>query len=239
MRYIYGPVHSRRLGLSLGVSLTSGKTCDFDCLYCQLGRTTQLTGARGEYAKIGDILEELKSWLTDNPKEAAALSYVTLAGSGEPTLNTKIGELIAEIKKLTCVPVAVVTNASFLGDTAVRASLFHADLIVPSLDAVVPKVFRALNRPAENIKIEDIIEGLIALRKEFQGKIWLEVMLVRGVNDDMRYIKKLKEAVERINPDKIQLNSPVRSTAEENILPVDGNKLKKIKEIFGEKTEII
>jgi len=239
MRYIYGPVQSRRLGLSLGVSLTPHKVCDFDCLYCQLGRTTKLSGARDEYVKIADILEELKSWFLNNPEEAKALSYVTLAGSGEPTLNLRIGELISEIKKLAPVKVAVITNASLLNDFSVRNALLAADLIVPSLDAVVPEVFLALNRPSPDIKLEDIIAGLIALRREYRGQIWLEVMLVKGVNDDIRYIKRLKEAVERINPDKIQLNSPVRSTSENDVLPVNKAKLGKIKELLGDKAEIV
>ncbi len=239
MKYIYGPVNSRRLGLSLGVTLTPYKICSFDCVYCQIGRTTDKTEDRKEYIPIQEILDELRSWLQNNPQEAEKLKFITLSGSGEPTLNIKIGELIARIKQITQVAVAVITNASLLSSSLVRQSLSSADLIVPSLDAVDPKAFARVDRPHPSIKIEDIIIGLVELRKEFRGKIWLEVMLVRGINDDLRQIKKLKEAVDKINPDKVQLNSPVRTTAEQDILTVDKNKLEKIRNLLGDKCQIV
>ncbi len=239
MKYIYGPVKSRRLGLSLGISLTPYKICNFDCIYCQLGVTKVKTSEKKEYLKPEEIIDELKSWLVNNTVEAGSLSYITLSGAGEPTLNIKIREVIQEIKKITSVPIAVITNACFLNDAALREALLGADLLVPSLDAVTREIFAQINRAEPNINIEDIINGLINLRKEFRGKIWLEVMLVRGINDDLRQIKKMKEVIDRINPDKIQLNSPVRTTAERDVFPVDKNKLKKIKEILGDKCEIV
>lgn len=239
MKYIYGPVNSRRLGLSLGITLTPYKICSFNCVYCQLGATLHKTKERREYLNIEEVLKELKSWLQDNSEAARSLNYITLSGAGEPTLNLKIGELIRQIKAITPTRIAVITNASLLNVASVRQELFLADLIVPSLDAIQPHVFAKIDRPQEDIKIEGIIDGLINLRKEFKGKIWLEVMLVEGINDDLRYIKQLKVVIERINPDKIQLNSPVRTTAEPNITSVDKNKLKKIKEILGDKCEII
>lgn len=239
MRYLYGPVKSRRLGFSLGLSLTPHKVCSFDCVYCQLGPTTVKTSERKEYVDIRHVLEELKSWLENNPVAAQSLNYITLAGSGEPTLNLKIGALIAEIKKLTVVPLAVITNASLLSDPAVRRDIEQADLIVPSLDAAGEAVFARIDRPQAPAKPEEIIQGLCALRKEYQGKIWLEVMLVSGVNDDLRHIKRLKEAVDSINPDRIQLNSPVRGSAQMHLRLVPEAKLKKIKAILGEKCEIV
>ena len=239
MKYIYGPVKSRRLGLSLGLSLTPQKTCSFNCVYCQLGKTTLTTCERREYIPMQEILEELRAWLENNSTVAGSLNFITLSGSGEPTLNLKIGELIREIKNISNSKAAVITNASLLRDASVREELRGADLIVPSLDAVTKAIFEKVNKPHPDIKIEEVIEGLAALRKEFRGQIWLEVMLVKGVNDDLRQIKKLKEVIDRINPDKVQLNSPVRTTAEENIFPVDKSKLKKIKEILGDKCEII
>lgn len=239
MKYIYGPVNSRRLGLSLGVSLTGEKTCSFNCVYCQLGRTVHLTIERKEYAATRDILEELKTWLEANPEAAKKLSYISLCGLGEPTLNTGIGELISAIKQVSRVPVAVITNASLFSDAAVRRAVSAADLIVPTLNAATDNVFIRINRPHAEVKLGNIIEGLVNLRREFRGKIWLEVMLVRGINDDIRYIKKLREVTDKINPDKIQLNSPVRTTAEAVVLPVDKKKLEKIKEILGPKAEIV
>lgn len=239
MRYLYGPVKSRRLGLSLGVSLTPYKVCNFDCVYCQLGVTTHKSIERKEYIPAQEILEELKSWLKDNPSEASKLNYITFSGSGEPTLNIRIGELIESVKKVTGIPVAVITNAASLSSGQARRALLLADLVVPSLDAVTANVFARVDRPHPDLKIEDIIEGLVSLRKEFRKKIWLEVMLVKGFNDDLRHIKRLSDVIERINPDKIQLNSPVRATTEEKALPVDKIKLNKIKKILGEKAEII
>lgn len=239
MHYLYGPVTSRRLGLSLGVSLTPYKTCDFDCLYCQLGPTTEKAAERKSYIPIEEIFDELKAWFQNNPGQAKSLNFITLSGCGEPTLHTGIGALILRIKSQFPVPVAVITNSSFLSDPSVRNEIGNADLAVPSLDAVTQELFEKIDRPFPGIRVEAIIAGLISFREEFKGKLWLEVMLVKGVNDDIRHIRRLKEAIEKINPDKIQLNSPVRSTAEPNILPVGKNKLEKIKEILGEKCEII
>lgn len=239
MRYIFGPIKSRRLGNSLGINLTPYKVCSFDCVYCQLGKTTLKTIERKEYLSIEEITRELKIWLSNNIQEAKNLNYITLSGTGEPTLNLKIEELITEIKKLTNLPIAILTNASLFNLASVRKGILACDVILPSLDAVIPEIFQKIDRPHQDIKVEEVIQGLIDLRKEFRGKIWLEVMLVRGINDDLRYIKKLKEILAKIDPDKIHLNSPVRTTSEPNIFPVDKNKLEKIKEILGEKAEII
>lgn len=239
MKYIYGPVKSRRLGLSLGITLTPYKVCSFNCIYCQLGSSIGTTTQRKEYLPESEVINELKLWLQNNKEEAGKLSYITFSGSGEPTLNIKIGSLITKIKEITQLPVAVITNASLMGIPAVRQELLAADLIIPSLDAATPEIFTAVDRPHKDINIEDIINGLISLRKEFKGKIWLEVMLVKGVNDDLSHIRKLKDVIDKINPERIQLNSPVRATAEEAIQAVDKSKLEKFKEILGEKCEII
>jgi len=239
MRYLYGPVNSRRLGFSLGISLTYCKKCNFDCIYCQLGRTREKTNTKAEYVKIEEVLAELRLWLQNNSQDIKKINYITLAGSGEPTLNTGIGQLILEIKKTTPISVAVITNSSLLSDPSVRQALLFADLIIPSLDAVSPAIFAKINQPAEGITLEYIIQGLVDLRKEFKGKIWLEVMLVKGINDDLRHIRKLKDIIEKIRPDKVQLNSPVRSSSETSACAVNKNKLAKIKDILGGNCEII
>jgi len=194
---------------------------------------------RKEYARVDEIIFELKSWLQNNPQEAKQLRFVTLSGLGEPTLNTCIGELIGQVRKITGANIAVITNSTLLGDPLVRKSILGVDLIVPSLDTVDPEIFKQIDRPCAGIKLDEIINGLVALRKEFPGKIWLEVMLVSGVNDDIRHIKELHKSIQRINPDKIQLNSPVRSTAEKNVFSVEKAKLEKIREMLGSKAEII
>ena len=239
MKYIYGPVKSRRLGLSLGITLTPYKICSFNCVYCQLGRTTLQAHERKEYIPVQEMVNELKSWFFHNAQQAKNLNYITLSGAGEPTLNIKIGEVIIEIKKITALPIAVITNASLLNMPSVRKELCNADLIVPSLDSVDLTSFIKIDRPKEEIKIEGIIDGLVNLRKEFKGKVWLEVMLVKGINDDLEQVRKLKEIIDKINPDKVQLNSPVRSTAEPQVQAVDKKRIEKIKEILGERCEII
>jgi wyosine [tRNA(Phe)-imidazoG37] synthetase (radical SAM superfamily) len=239
MKYIYGPVQSRRLGLSLGITLTPHKACDFDCIYCQLGKTKSLICERKEYVAVSEVLEELRQWFENNPHEAERLSFITISGSGEPTLNINIGLLITAIKKMTDIPVSVITNSSLLWLEQVRKDISMADLIVPSLDAATEDVFRKIDRPQSQIKISDIIGGLVALRKEFKGKIWLEVMLVKGINDSIEHIRQLKEAIEEIAPDKVQLNSPERMTSEKGALAVGKNQLEKFKEILGGNCEII
>ncbi|TAM41709.1 radical SAM protein [bacterium] len=238
-KYIYGPIRSRRLGLSLGLSLSPGKTCNLNCIYCQWGRTVGTVSQRREYADPNEIIAELKSWMRKNPKTAQRLKFVTLSGLGEPTLNTRIGELIGKVKKITSCRIAVITNSTLLGNPRVRKALLGADLVVPSLDAVDEKIFRRIDRPHPDVKLEKIISGLVSFGKEFRGKFWLEIMLVSGINDSIGHINKLKSVIQRINPDKIQLNSPVRRTAEENVLSVPSVKLEKIKKILGEKAEIV
>ncbi len=238
-KYIYGPIKSRRLGLSLGLSLSPDKICDLDCIYCQWGSVGKTVLERKEYAGAGQIIQELKSWLAAHPQESQDLKFVTLSGLGEPTLNVCIGELIGQVKNVTGLKIAVITNSTLLSDAAVRRGILKADLIVPSLDAVDETIFKKIDRPHAGLNLNEIIEGLVALRKEFSGLIWLEVMLIAGLNDSPEHIKELKKVIQRINPDKIQLNSPVRSTAEKGVLPVAKDKLQKIKEILGDKAEII
>jgi wyosine [tRNA(Phe)-imidazoG37] synthetase (radical SAM superfamily) len=239
MQHIYGPIKSRRLGLSLGLSLSPDKICDLDCIYCQWGSVGKTVFERKEYAKADRIILELKSWMQNNPQAAQELKFVTLSGLGEPTLNTCIGELIDQVKNITGSKIAVITNSTLLGDSAVRKDLLKADLIVPSLDAVDSEIFKQIDRPHAGIRLNEIIAGLVALRKEFKGKIWLEVMLIAGMNDDLKHIEELKKVIKRINPDRIQLNSPVRSTAEKNVFGVEKAKLEKIRKILGDKAEII
>jgi len=239
MKYIYGPIKSRRLGLSLGLSLTPHKVCNLDCVYCQLGKSKQKFTERTEYVKIEEILEEFKAWIEQNPQSAAELDFITFSGLGEPTLNINIGYLIGQIRKLTNAHIAVITNSTLLKDPQVRLEISTADLIVPSLDAVRQDVFEKIDRPVSGITVVEIIDGLVALRREFRGKIWLEVMLIDGINDTLPQIKELKEVIEKINPDKIQLNSPVRSTAENGIQAADKDKLEKFKDILGEKAQIV
>jgi len=203
-RHLFGPVPSRRLGLSLGIDPIPYKTCTFDCIYCECGATTDLTKERRYYIPTDEIIQELDVFLESKPD----LDYVTFSGSGEPTLNKGIGKIISHIKdRYPEYKVAVLTNSSLFSDKEVRKELFHADLVMPSLDVVSENTFSKINRPVSGIKIDEIIEGLIAFRKEFSGKIWLEVFIVPGINDTKGEIEKLHNVLEKINADEVQLNS--------------------------------
>jgi wyosine [tRNA(Phe)-imidazoG37] synthetase (radical SAM superfamily) len=235
-KYIFGPVPSRRLGRSLGVDLVPYKTCTFDCIYCDLGRTTHKTTSRQSYVVSEEIQKELELTLSILDKKP---DYITLSGSGEPTLNINIGEIIQRIKEITSTPVAVLTNSSLLSSNEVRRDLSEADVVLPSLDAITPALFEYINRPYSSIKIEEIISGLIQFRKQYRGQIWLEILFCRGVNDGKEEIEKLKEVIERIEPVRVQLNTPVRPPAENFAFPLTLAQLEEIRERLGDKAEII
>lgn len=232
---IYGPVPSRRLGFSLGIDIIPYKTCSLNCIYCQLGPTTQKTVQRKEFISWKKILSQIKSVLSSGQR----IDYLTFSGSGEPTLNSALGKLIREIKKITSVPVAVLTNGSLLTRKSVRDTLKAADVVVPSLDAATQAVFTKVNRPHTSLRVEKIIEGLKKFRQEFKGSIWLEIMLVKGVNDSASHIKKLKNFIAKIKPEKVQLNTVVRPPSEELAHPLSLKELEKIKNLLGENCEII
>lgn len=238
MRYIFGPVPSRRLGISLGVDLVPFKTCTFNCIYCQLERTASQTLKRKEYIKAQDILKELRQFFSHHPIPRFP-DYITLSGSGEPTLNSKIGKIISGIKKITSIPVAVLTNGSLLYRKEVRDSLKKADLVIPSLDAASARTFKKINRPVKTLKVEEIINGLVDFKKEYRGQIWLEIMLVKGVNDQKKEIEKLRRAIAKIKPDRVQLNTVARPPCEKFARALNSNELKRIKNRLGPPTEVI
>jgi wyosine [tRNA(Phe)-imidazoG37] synthetase (radical SAM superfamily) len=233
--HIYGPVPSRRLGFSLGVDIVPLKTCSFDCVYCQLGRTPKKTQVRRSYYPVREILVQIKKAIARSRK----VDYITFSGSGEPTLNKNIGTIIRQIKKTTDIPVAVLTNSSLLSRKSVRQALLTADLVVPSLDAATANTFRKVNRPHPSLRIEKTIAGLEKFRREFKGRVWLEVMLARGINDSSADIKALKKALARIRPDKVQLNTVVRPPAEKWALPLNRKELEEIKRKLGGRAEVI
>jgi len=234
-RYIYGPVPSRRLGLSLGLDIVPPKICTLDCVYCQIGRTTKMSATRGDFLDIQIVLDELKQVLG----EGVHADYITIGGSGEPTLNVRLGELIDGIRELTSIPVAIITNGTLLYRADVRAECAKADLVVPSLDAADADVFEAVNRPVGDISIEKLVSGLAQFRQEFTGQLWLEVFLIKGINTGPEQIAQLKAHIDRIRPDKVQLNSAVRPAAEEGIAPIEAAELEVIARQIGGPCEIV
>ena len=233
--HLYGPVPSRRLGFSLGLDIIPFKTCSLDCIYCQLGRTTKKTVQRRHYFTPSVILHQIQKALDSGKK----IDYITFSGSGEPTLNSIIGRLIKDIKKMTSIPVAVLTNSTLISRKNVRKELIDADLVVPSLDAAASEVFITINRPHPSLKLKEIIEGLISFRQESKGSLWLEIMLVKGINDSPRHIQKLIKAIYRMKPDKVQLNTVVRPPAEEFAQALSLKEMERIKKVLNSPCEII
>ena len=231
--YVFGPVPSRRLGRSLGVDLVPFKTCSYDCVYCQLGRTTCKTVERREWAPLEEALDQLRQKLPTKP------DYVTLSGSGEPALHSRTGEAIRSIKNMTDVPVAVLTNGSLLGDPQVREELLPADLVIPSLDAGDEQIFRHVNRPHADLSFEEMVDGLVEFGRAFGGDYWLEVLLLGGITTVTSQAERLAEIVERIDPDRVQLNTVTRPPAERYALPVPREQMERLAKLFGSRAEVI
>ena len=233
-QYVFGPVPSRRLGLSLGLDLVPPKTCTLDCLYCEVGRTTRLTMDRFDLGLAPELLRQLGEHL---PEYQDRLDYITLAGSGEPTLNSEMGLIIDRVKSMTTVPVAVLTNGTLLDRADVRQDLARADLVVPSLDTVRAKTFSRLNRPHPQLNLERIIEGLFKFREEYRGHFWLEVLLVSGYNDSLEELEATRAVVEKLRPDRIQVNTVFRPPASEAAMAVSPEALEEAARYLGQSAE--
>jgi wyosine [tRNA(Phe)-imidazoG37] synthetase (radical SAM superfamily) len=224
-KYLFGPVPSRRLGMSLGVDLVPKKVCSLDCVYCEVGKTTKLTTQRKEYIPYDKVVAELDDYFINNPEP----DYITFSGSGEPTLNSKIGDVLQFIKqKKPDIPVAVLTNGTLLYDKEVRNELKDANVVLPSLDAATEITFQKINRPATQLTVDKYIQGLIDFRKEFSGQIWLEIFILPGYNDNKTDLNALKKAFEQIKPDQVQLNTLDRPGTIEHIRPASHEDLQKI-----------
>lgn len=230
MRYIYGPVSSARLGISLGVDIIPPKTCCYDCIYCQQGRTTEKTFKRREYIKAEEVISELKDYLSSYEGE---LDCVTLSGSGEPTLNSKIRDIIAELKNLTNVPIVVLTNGALLTDRDVQEALFAADVVVPTLTSVNKRTHKAIHRPATDVDIDGMIRAYTDFRRSFKGRFEVEVMVLRGYNDSDGEVNRLRDVLAGISPDKLQMNTIRRPPSEDVARSVPIERLREIGEALN------
>ncbi len=223
-KHLFGPVSSRRLGISLGVDLVPAKTCSMDCVYCEAGHTTCLTMERREYYPTDKIIGELEEFLSRKPK----LDYITFSGAGEPTLHSGIGVIVEFIKgKYPQYRLCLITNGALLGDAKLAKELLPVDLVIPSLDAADEETFQKINRPDPGLNCHDFIDSLISFRKIYKGELWLEIFVIPGINDSPASVEAIREAVVRIMPSKVQLNSLdrpgvekwVRKATETEMLP--------------------
>ena len=233
MKYIFGPVPSRRLGKSLGIDVIPPKTCTFDCIYCQVGRTTSKSVTREDFVPIEPIINELKEVLKSKKPD-----YITISGSGEPTLFSNLGTLIDEIRKTTDIKIAVITNGSLLYKSEVRKDLLKTDLVLPTLAADSKNTYDKIHRHHDDISFEKHVEGLIKFREEYSGQIWLEIFFMKNVNDSPQQVDMISNIASQVNADKIQLNTCSRPSADKCEI-VKETFLEEISSKFKPKAEVI
>jgi len=237
MKYLFGPVPSRRLGKSLGIDPILLKTCNWNCVYCQLGRTVPLSFQRREDIPLEAILVELDEALQSLQPED--VDWITIVGSGEPALYRPLDRLVAGIRARTDLPLAVITNGSLLYLPEVRAALKDVDLVMPSLDAGNADLYKRLNRPHPEASFDRLIDGLVQFRKDFSGKLWLEVMLVAGWNDSEEALQEIAACIQAIRPDVVHLNLPTRPPAEVWVKPPSGDGVRRAIEILGDVAVVV
>ncbi len=237
MKHVFGPVPSRRLGQSLGIDPLPLKTCNWNCVYCQLGRSLPLTNQRREYFPRKEIIAEVEQALKAHAP--GDIDWVTFVGSGETTLHASLGWLIRQVKALTHLPVAVITNGSLLYQPEMRVELSPADAVLPSLDAGNARLYRKINRPHPEMHFKRLTEGMVAFRKEYQGKLWVEVMLVRGVNDTEDALREIAAALKTIHPDEVHILQPDRPPVEPWVQPPDEEGLLRARAILGDIARVI
>lgn len=229
-KYLFGPVPSRRLGISLGIDMVPAKVCSLDCVYCEVGKTTKHTTERMEYIKYDKVVDELEHYFRNNPDP----DYFTFSGSGEPTLNSRIGDVIRYVKeRKPAIPVAVLTNGTLLYDQGVREELMDADLVLPSLDAGTKQVFERLNQPAPQLDFGQYIEGLRTFSQEFAGKIWLEIFILPGYNDTPEELEELRKSLLQIRYDQVQINTLDRPGTVRDLRSATSAELKQVVETWG------
>lgn len=237
MKYVFGPVPSRRLGQSLGIDPIPLKTCNWNCVYCQLGRTAPLTNERREYFPRDEIVQQVKT--ASEARRSEEIDWVTFVGSGEPTLHAGLGWIIRQAKTLADIPIAVITNGSLLYQPDVREELRAADAVLPTLDAGTETLYRTINRPHPHLTFASLVDGLTAFRHVYAGKLWVEVMLVKGLNDSEEALKDLATVLRGIAPDAIHLSLPIRPPAEPWVQPADEEALMRAAAILGETANLI
>lgn len=234
-KYLFGPVPSRRFGLSLGLDLTPFKTCSLDCVFCQLGRTTNQTVERKEYVPTDAVCAELEEWLRADGKA----DYITLSGSGEPTLHSRFGDVLDFIDKHSRIPSVLLTNGSMLDQPDVRESARKARVVKISLSAWDAASYRWVNRPHPALQFNRLVEGLKQFRAEFKGLLWMEVFMIGGMNSVPNDVKKIAAIAKEISPDRVHLNTAVRPPAHDFVSPLTREELDELAPLFDPPAEVI
>lgn len=232
---VFGPVPSRRLGRSLGIDLIPHKHCSYDCVYCQLGRTTHLEVDRMSHVETDDILAELEDVLNASPPP----DVITLAGSGEPCLQRDLGALVAALHRACAVPVAMITNGSLLSDPGLRDELMELDVILPSLDGATETAWRAVNRPHPSLCLDEVVKGMARFRRDFRGTMRLEILLVEGLNDGEANVRALADAIAYVGPDMVDLHTVDRPPGEGEARPLPVERLRWIARVLGPSVHVV
>lgn len=235
MKYLFGPVPSRRLGYSLGIDMVPSKVCTFDCVYCEVGKTTKKTITRTDFKNAEEIIAETKEFL-ENYK--GRIDHISFSGSGEPTLNIKLGYIASEIRKITSIPLALITNSALFYLEDVRREAIDFDAVLPSLDAVIESSFQEVNKPHKDLKLQKIIDGLIDFSQEYKGHLLLEILFVKGINDSKKDLISLRKVIEKMKVEKIQINTVIRPPAYASSMPIDESDKQMIKSILGDIAEL-
>ncbi len=236
-RFVYGPLRSRRLGVSLGVSTVPRKVCSFNCIYCEVAKTTTLTVKRAEYVPAGAVIAEIKDFLSNY--SGPTLDYITFSGFGEPTLNSELGFMIAQVKEICTIPVAVLSNGSLIARKDVQNDLLQADVVKMTLNATHEKAFKRINQQEKSIQPEEVVKGLVEFRRLFRGELWIEIMLVRGINDNIENYLGLNRALKKIKANKVHLNTVVRRPSFANAIALSYEELARAQAIINNGAEII
>jgi len=235
----YGPVLSRRFGYSLGIDLVPFKICTYDCIYCQLGPTTFKTAKRSDYLNLGP--EIFKRLLEERIENSNRIDYVTFSGSGEPTLNSRIKEYIDSAKHLSDIPVLLLTGGGLLSSKSVIDDIKEADVIKVSLDAPNERLFKKINRPSKEISFKKILKGLENIGRYFKGQVWIEIMLLKGINDSNETITEFAKVIDDYGGsfEKIHINTPTRYPGTRDLKIPDSGKLEELRKLLGSKASII
>lgn len=234
-KHLFGPVPSRRLGLSLGLDLLDDSTCSFDCVFCEVGKTVNLTMERREYVAPSEILQEFEEWVNGGGRA----DHITLAGRGEPTLNTGFGDVIRGVKKIVKTPVVLLSNGSLFFLDDVRKNAVEADIVKVSLGAWNQESMEMLNRPCREFQFQRIVDGYRVFRSMYKGQLWIEVLLVEGINDHVDSVEQIAEIVSGIGPDKVHINTVVRPPAAQSARGVGLEKMEVLARLFDPVAEVV